>query len=548
MRRAGPPERFAAREVGLVLLAGVALGIAATWPLVLHLGSRVASDPGDPLLQAWQVAWDGHAIVHQPLHFFQANSFWPLRDSLAFSDALIGYTPAGLIGSGPTAAVVRYDLLFVGAIALAFGATYLLARELGAGRVAAACGGLAFAYAPWRLGQAGHLHVLSAGGIALSLLLLVRGYRRRSAAQIVAGWVVAAWQVSIGFTLGLQLLYLLLAIGVVLLVGWLRRRPALDRAAIAPTAVGLVVLVATSVVLARPYLRVLHDHPESHRTIARVAKLSPPLKSVVAAAPDDLVWGGVTQPVRHSLRAPHEQLLFPGVAIVLLALAGIGSSAYPARARCALGIGTVVTLVFALGFSPWGQWSPYRLLWELAPGWQGVRTPGRVFVLTSLALALLAAAGAQRLLARAGRGPRGLLVGGVLAAAIAVEGLGPVPTAAVPDPPPPLKLARAPLFELPSEARHDTIYEFWSTAGFPRLVNGFSGFPPRSLLALRQASVAFPDRRTVSLLRRMGVRTVVVHRGFAARTPWRLAATRPVAGLGVARRQIGETVLFSLSP
>ena len=364
----------------------------------------------------------------------------------------------------------------------------------------------------------------------------------------IYGWVVAAWQVSIGFTLGLQLLYLLLAIGVVLLVGWLRRRPALDRAAIAPTAVGLVVLVATSVVLARPYLRVLHDHPESHRTIARVAKLSPPLKSVVAAAPDDLVWGGVTQPVRHSLRAPHEQLLFPGVAIVLLALAGIGSSAYPARARRALGIGTVVTLVFALGFSPWGQWSPYRLLWELAPGWQGVRTPGRVFVLTSLALALLAAAGAQRLLARAGRGPRGLLVGGVLAAAIAVEGLGPVPTAAVPDPPPALNLARAPLFELPSEARHDTIYEFWSTAGFPRLVNGFSGFPPRSLLALRQASVAFPDRRTVSLLRRMGVRTVVVHRGFAARTPWRLAATRPVAGLGVARRQIGETVLFSLSP
>src|SRR5438105_4221756 len=312
MRRAGPPERFAAREVGLVLLAGVALGIAATWPLVLHLGSRVASDPGDPLLQAWQVAWDGHAIVHQPLHFFQANSFWPLRDSLAFSDALIGYTPAGLIGSGPTAAVVRYDLLFVGAIALAFGATYLLARELGAGRVAAACGGLAFAYAPWRLGQAGHLHVLSAGGIALSLLLLVRGYRRRSAAQIVAGWVVAAWQVSIGFTLGLQLLYLLLAIGVVLLVGWLRRRPALDRAAIAPTAVGLVVLVATSVVLARPYLRVLHDHPESHRTIARVAKLSPPPESRGCsrgpAAGRAACWSGECSqrrsPWRDSARSP----------------------------------------------------------------------------------------------------------------------------------------------------------------------------------------------------------------------------------------------------
>ena len=70
--------------------------------------------------------------LHQPLHFFQANQFWPLHDTLAFSDALIGYAPAGLIGSGPHAAVVRYDLLFLFAYALAFFGAYLLARELGA--------------------------------------------------------------------------------------------------------------------------------------------------------------------------------------------------------------------------------------------------------------------------------------------------------------------------------------------------------------------------------------------------------------------------------
>jgi len=554
MRRPGldsgrAPERFALLELLVVVAAGTGLAVLGTWPLVLHLGGRIAADPGDPLLQAWQVAWDGHALVHQPLHFFQANSFWPLRDSLAFSDALIGYTPAGLLGSGPTAAVARYDLLFIGAIALAFAATYLLARELGAGRVAAACGGLACAYAPWRLGQAGHLHVLSVGGIPLSLFLLLRGYRRGSRAQILAGWVVAAWQVTIGFTLGLQLLYLLLAIGAIVVVGWLRRgRPAPDRAALVTTAAGLAVLIVTSAILARPYLRVLHDHPESHRTIARVTKLSPAVKSLVAAAPDDLVWGGATQPVRHSLRAPHEQLLFPGVAIVLLALLGLRSPAYSGRARRALGISALVTLVLALGFSLWGEWSPYRLLWELAPGWQGVRTPGRVFVLTSVALALLAAAGVESLLARAGRGPRGWAVAAGLVAALAVEGLGPIPTAVVPDPPAALRVARAPLFELPSEARHDTIYEFWSTDGFPPLVNGFSGFPPRSLLALRQASAGFPDRRSVSLLRRMGVRTVVVHRRFAARSPWRAAATKPVRGLGVGRRQMGDAVLFSLSP
>ena len=101
------------------------------WPLPLHLGRDVPRDIGDPLVQAWQVAWGGHALAHQPLDYFQANTFWPLRNSLAFSDALVGYAPAGLVGSGPHAAIVRYDLLFLFAYALAFFGAYLLARELG---------------------------------------------------------------------------------------------------------------------------------------------------------------------------------------------------------------------------------------------------------------------------------------------------------------------------------------------------------------------------------------------------------------------------------
>ncbi|MEA2431556.1 MAG: hypothetical protein QOI19_2029, partial [Thermoleophilaceae bacterium] len=172
------------------------------WPLPLYIGRDVARDLGDPLPQAWQVAWDGHALLHQPFHFFQANVFWPLKDSLAFSDALVGYAPAGLFGSGPHAAIVRYDLLFLFAYALAFFGAYLLARELGAGRVGAFVAGAAFAYAPWRLEQDGHLHVLSSGGIPLALFLLVRGYRKGSGRLVLAGWLVAAWQVSLGFSLG----------------------------------------------------------------------------------------------------------------------------------------------------------------------------------------------------------------------------------------------------------------------------------------------------------------------------------------------------------
>ena len=203
--------RISARELAGIALLGVVIALAMHWPLPLHMGRDIAQDLGDPLVQAWQVAWDGHALAHQPARLFQANTFWPMPDSLAVSDALVGYAPAGLIGSGVHAAVARYDALFLFAYALCFAGAWLLARELGANRAGAAVAGLAFAYAPWRLEQEGHLHVISSGGIALTLFLLLRGYRRNSAPTILAGWLVAAWQFSLGFTLGLMLLYLLAA-------------------------------------------------------------------------------------------------------------------------------------------------------------------------------------------------------------------------------------------------------------------------------------------------------------------------------------------------
>src|SRR3954453_10469076 len=195
----GVRAQLTARELlGCCVLAGVP-ALAMHWPLPLHLGRDVAQDLGDPLVQAWQIAWDGHALTTQPLSLFQANMFWPQPDSLAFSDALVGYAPAGLFGSGVHAAVARYDLLFLFAYALAFFGAWLLARELGAGRLGAFVAGAAFAYAPWRLEQDGHLHVLSSGGIPLALALLVRGYRTGRPSVVFAGWAVAAWQVSLGF-------------------------------------------------------------------------------------------------------------------------------------------------------------------------------------------------------------------------------------------------------------------------------------------------------------------------------------------------------------
>jgi hypothetical protein len=544
-----------ARELTLAALGGALLAVAMQWPLVLHLGGDVAKDLGDPLAQAWQVAWGGHALLHQPLRFFDSNQFHPLHDTLAFSDALVGYAPAGAIGSGPAAAIARYDLLFLFAYALAFFGAYALARVLGAGRACAVVAGAAFAFTPWRLEQAGHLHVLSSGGIPLALALLVWGWRRRRPWAVAGGWVVATWQLSLGWTLGLQLAYLLAALGVVVGVRWwragTRERPRPDPHLLAATAAGALLFAAVGLLLGRVYLHVADTFPQAARGPRTVAYYSGGPVEFLAAGRDSLVWSGITAAARARVNTPAEQSLFPGLTILLLAAFGAWRGPWPRALRIGLAIGVAATAVLALGFADAGhRWLyPYGWLYAL-PGWSAVRTPDRLMTLTTLGLALLAAAGAQRLAARRRWIPW------ALTALILLEGcafsfhdgrLSGPPHPRVEQPPAGLAAARAPLLELPLGAFDNRRYLLWSTAGFPALVNGRSSLNPPSFLRLNTELRAFPDTATVARLRALGVRTVVLHRAHLAGTSWADWAARPVPP-GVSRELRDGLVLYRLTP
>ena len=529
------------------------------WPLPLHLSRDVPRDIGDPLVQAWEVGWGGHALTHQPLDYFQANTFWPLADSLAFSDALAGYAPAGAVGSGVTAAIARYDLLFLFAYALCFLGAWLLARELGAGRAGAAVAGAAYTYAPWRLEQDGHLHVISSGGIPLSLFLLVRGYRNTRPGLVLCGWLVAAWQLSLGFTLGLQLAYLLLVLGAGALLFHLRRRRPIARPVVLATAAGVLVLALTGVLLGRPYMRVLDDHPEAKRTTAQIAELSGPLESFVAAPEQNFVWGKATKPIRDDLASVPEQTLFPGAAILALALTGLAAAPYPRRLRIGLALAVVVFAVLSLGFDErHSHLYPYRALYDLAPGWRGIRVPGRMTTLTSLALALLAAGGAQYLANRMRDTRRAAALAAVLVLIVCVEGSGfdlrsgggvAGPShPAVPLPPPGFSKPPAPQLHLPVTVPADRRYVLWTTDGFPKIVNGRGSFDPTFFKRLTARVSSFPDRASVTLLRDLGVRSVVLHEALAPGTAWAGAAARPLGGLPLRRVRGRGLMVYLIEP
>ncbi|MGC2374483.1 MAG: hypothetical protein WA484_11480, partial [Solirubrobacteraceae bacterium] len=420
--RWAPSPTIGRSELLWAILGAVALAVLTTWPLVLHMSTTIAPDLGDPVRTAWEVAWVGHALLHSPLHVFDSNAFHPHPLSLAFSDSLLGYGPAAFFGSGTVAALVRYNLLFLFAYSLCFVGAWLLARELGTGKVGAAVAGAAFAYAPYRVTEAGHLHVISGGGIPLSLFLLLRGYRRGSGRLLIAGWLVVAWQVSLGFTLGLQFTYLLAVLALIAAIWWWRERPlpigeqaassassppgasrgasspgaiaslrGLPRNLVAITCIGVALCGVVSVYQARPYLKVAAEYPTAKRTLKEVRNYSSGPWAFLSASSENRVWGPITAGARAHVHSKNEDVFFPGAAIALLALIGLASSIYTRRLRVGLACGVAVCSILALGLGLTGAGYPYRLLFDYAPGWDGVRVPGRVFMLATLFLALLAA-------------------------------------------------------------------------------------------------------------------------------------------------------------
>jgi hypothetical protein len=556
-----PREGARGRELLLVAVGACLLAVVMHWPLVLNLGADIPKDLGDPLVQAWQAAWGGHALAHQPLHFFQANQFWPVDDSLAYGDALIGYAPAGLIGSGPHDAVVRYDLLFLFAYALAFFGAYLLARELGLGPAGAAVAGAAYAFAPYRLEQDGHMQVISSGGVPLCLALGVRGVRLRNPWWLFIAWLVAGWQLSLGFALGLPLAYLL-AGGVLAaaVVWWRRGRPSLDRRLLAAGAAGLVAFVVVAGLIARPYFKVADENPEAKRSPSTVAAFSGPVKVFLTAPDENFVWGKATSSIRDDLENVPEKTLFPGLLILGLAIAGLWSASFDRRLLIGLGVAVVAISVLALGFREGGGllW-PYRVLYEVLPGWEAIRTPGRLVTFSSLALALLAAAGAEsalRALGRRGLGARGLAAtAAILSLLIVIEGRG-LPfdplddqdQPPIPDPPASIAAVPTPQLHLPAERAEDNRrYLLWSTDGFPEIVNGRASTIPDQVEDLIDEMAGFPDAATVERLREYGVESVVLHTDRALGTPQAFAASASIKGLPLSRRELpGGLIVYEL--
>jgi len=602
-----PASRPAARRVAEVAAAAAGstvLAAAMTWPALRDPAHTVPQDLVDPQYFVWQLAWVGHALVTDPLNLWTTNAFSGATDNLAYTDTMLGYAPLSAFGGGLRGALVVYNLLFVAISALAFFGAYLLARVLGARWPGAVVAAAAFAYAPWRLAHDRHLNVLSTGGIALTFALLAygHGWRLRAAhgrdpaapaarrppspRWVLAGWAVACWQLTLGFAVGLPFAW---ALALVVLVAGLtavaRQRRRLGeghgwreacrfayrraRPVVRADAVGGLAFAVAGALLTIPYLRVVSDFPQAKRTEEMLHRYSPPVHGLVTAPPES-VWAGVQGGLRSSMIAVQEQALLPGFAVLALAVVGLGYSVWSVRYRVLLALGAAAVSVLCLGTSgPAGGEYTYLPLFRHVPGWEALRTPGRLILWVTLCLGLLAAGAVTRwaeavsrrrtalaarpTLARRLAAP-GLALALVLPGAlVTLEGTSDMEYPRVPAAPVALASLPQPIMVLPTSQPGDFQVMTWSADGWPRLANGGSGFEPPAQAALRRDLRQFPDARSLAALRALGVRTVVLVPERAVGTRWEHAADRPTARLPVTVRDVrgpdGATaVVYSLTP
>src|SRR5579863_6916980 len=85
--------------------------------MILRFTPHVTSEiPGlwwDPLLNIWTLAWDTTALLHNPLHLWQAPLLYPNNLTLSYSENLLGdviyFAPVFLITHNP---VLAYNVVF----------------------------------------------------------------------------------------------------------------------------------------------------------------------------------------------------------------------------------------------------------------------------------------------------------------------------------------------------------------------------------------------------------------------------------------------------
>jgi len=441
----------------LGLVVAILGPVLLTWPLAAEAGTSVlgALYHWDAYCNAMIMGGRVDALLGiGPLSLYDAYYFAPLPRGIVFNENHFGlsllFAPFYLVG-GP---VWGYNLTLLTSLGLSVFFTYLLVRRLTGHAAAAAVCGVAFAFCPYVAFELGRIQLVATQWIPACFLTLELLIARRRLRDMALFWACFGLQIGTCLYYAMFLMPLLALLGALLLA---RQRPA--RRFYLEFGASALVAGAVALAMVAPYFAARSSF-ELERSLEFAARYDGKLAFFAHVHPLNRTWTALHHPVGRPL-AP-EEIAFPGLTVVLLALLGLWTrlcAAFRGRAHgrlgvaagawltlaavavaCALaarsflpgmllfGLGSavlgmklrispfagvhgaylallVLAVVLFLGLEPF-SWEGrpvrglYYYLYTYFPGYDGIRKVSRQAVMTSLLVVVLAGFGAAALLAR----------------------------------------------------------------------------------------------------------------------------------------------------
>jgi hypothetical protein len=459
--------------------------------------------------------------------------------------------PVNFISRNP---ILAYNfLVFLGFVLSAFGC-YLLIKELTGSRMGGIAGGLFFAFCPYKISRLPHLQILFSAFLPFMMLYLFRYLKdgKRKNLLIFALFFLLQSLVSWHYLVFCSLAVGLLLVWTALFSRGRKEWPRLAWAVVAVLVVGLCLIP-----LALPYLRAHQRLPGFERSLFETRIYSAQMRDYLRVIPYSLLYGDVPFPFQAG-EVGSEFILYPGVVVVILALAGLllrrrgdddsqafDPSSYRHGALYFLVL-TVLSVLLTFGTSIRGVYNPFYSIPYKLGLLRFIRVPTRFYILVALGLAVLAGYGVAKIAARLSKA-RAWAKSGLITALALVLLLGmEIATfnhlvsgeirvwGSVPEVYSWLReqgdvaVIELPTWPLDSALRYDRYLEliavdrfeyyqregilmYLSTYHWKKLVNGYSGYQPFFYNRIMTEAQAFPSQRSMDLLRGLGVDYVIWH-------------------------------------
>ncbi len=525
-------SRISYREVIAAAIFYTIASYLLYWPVFNHPGHEVFLPFNERMavdveLVLWIQSTIAHNLTSRPFDLFSGNAFHPDPIPIARSEHLLSqqvtFAPLYFATGNPVLAQQLTTLLNIAACGVGL---YLLLRNSEIAIPAALLAGLIYAAFPGRYFTTHAPHVSAVQYLPLSLLFLDRALTTGRGLHSALFGLFLTLQLLTSFYLAYVTAFFVsfYTLGRVVTQGLPRPRTLIFVAAAGLSALGILLLVA------QPYLRLassggLPEHNVSSQVLMSnvnaTSYLYPPIAVRTWKWPQ---WG-----------LPYYLGLVP------LALAFLGTAVGLRRWRSIPVVGlllaTFISYLLAMGppTSPdaifWGK--PFQWAADFMPGFSSIRAPGRFAMGVLVGVAALAGIGADalfRALARRGAGTSAITALAVLLAALTATEFGifhfrhrsyALPVGG--NVPPVYRALRdlesGPVIEVPGGwlepfvfDRAEARYSYLSIYHEHEMLNGYTGYKPRTYDVVMGTARSLPEPRAIDLLRKLtGLRYIILH-------------------------------------